>query len=144
MITGQLAFAAAALFTGASFYINAVEHPARMKLADGALLTEWKPAYRRGAALQGPVALAGFLLGAAAYGLAGNIFWLAGALLMIANWPYTLLVVMPTNRRLMATDPADAGTETRAMIGRWELLHRGRTALGAAATLAFAVASAPA
>jgi hypothetical protein len=142
MIIGQLAFTAAAIFTGAALYINAVEHPARMNLADGPLLTEWKPAYKRGTAMQGPIAVAGFLLGAASFALTGDVLWLAGALLMIANWPYTFLVIMPTNRRLMATAPAEAGAATRAMIGRWEQLHRGRTALGAAATLAFALAPA--
>lgn len=141
MITGQLAFAAAALFTGAAFYINAVEHPARLALADGPLLAEWKPAYKRGTVMQGSIAVAGFVLGAAAFALTQQVLWLVGALLMIANWPYTYLAIMPTNRRLMATAPAAAGAATREMIGRWELLHRGRTALGAAATLAFAVAA---
>lgn len=141
MITGQLAFTVAAVFTGAAFYINAVEHPARMQLADGPLLTEWKPAYKRGTVMQGTIAIAGFLLGAASFALTGHVLWLGGALLMLANWPYTFLVIMPTNRRLMAIEPVEAGPASRAMIGRWEQLHRGRTALGAAATLAFALAS---
>ena len=36
---------------------------------------------------------------------------------MLANWPVTLLIIMPVNRRLMAMH--DAGPETRAMIVQW-------------------------
>jgi uncharacterized membrane protein len=64
-----------------------------------------------------------------------------GAVLLIANWPVTFFVIMPTNNRLMATDPAAAGTESQAMIERWGSLHAVRTALGFAACLAFLWAS---
>ncbi len=144
MLTEQLAFASAALFAGAAFYINAVEQPARLKLDTGAMLTEWKPAYKGGTAMQGPLAIAGFLFGAASWALGGNLLWLAGALLMIANWPYTYFVIMPTNRQLMAIEPSEAGAGTRAIIERWNRLHKVRTALGLAATIAFGAASAAA
>jgi hypothetical protein len=60
---------------------------------------------------------------------------------MIANWPVTFFAIMPTNSRLMATDPAAAGPESRAMIERWGSLHAVRTALGFAASLSFLWAS---
>jgi hypothetical protein len=60
---------------------------------------------------------------------------------MIANWPYTLLVIMPTNNRLMATDPAAARADTRKLIETWAALHAVRTALGFAAVLIFLWAS---
>jgi hypothetical protein len=41
----------------------------------------------------------------------------------------------------MATDPAAAGPESRALIERWGTLHQVRTALGFAASLAFLWAS---
>lgn len=141
MLFGQLALVTAAVFTGAAVYINAVEQPARLGLDDRALLAEWKPAYQRGFAMQASLAVVGFLFGAAAWWLGGGAGWLAGALLMIANWPFTLLAIMPTNTRLMGTDLAAAGPESRALIRRWAGLHAVRTALGGAATLTFLWAS---
>jgi hypothetical protein len=137
MLLAPLALAAAALFTGAAFYINFAEQPARLLLDDQALLAEWKPAYKRGYAMQAPLAVAGFLLGLLAWWQSGVSSFLFGALLMIANWPWTIIGILPTNNRLMATAPGAAGPETRAMIVRWGYLHGIRSLLGALATLCF-------
>jgi hypothetical protein len=141
MLTGQLALLVAAVFAGAALYINVAEQPARLALDDQALLAEWKPAYKHGTAMQAPLAIIGFLLGLAAWWQTRHIGLVIGGLLMIANWPVTFLGIMPTNNRLMATDPAAAGPESRAMIKRWDSLHAVRTALGFAASLAFLWAS---
>lgn len=141
MLTGQLALIVAAVFSGAALYINVAEQPARLALDDHSLLTEWKPSYKHGLAMQAPLAVLGFLLGLAAWWQAEHVGWVIGALLMIANWPATFFAIMPTNNRLMATDPAVAGPESRAMIKRWGSLHAVRTVLGFAASLAFLWAS---
>jgi hypothetical protein len=137
MIAGQLALVAAALFTGAALYVSAVEQPARLRLNDEALLSEWKPAYKRGTLMQAPLAILGFLLGLAAWWQTGQGGWIIGGLLMLANWPVTLLVIMPVNKKLMATEPPAAGRESRRLIETWGLLHAARTALGGAATTVF-------
>jgi hypothetical protein len=54
---------------------------------------------------------------------------------LLANWPYTIVVMMPTNRRLMNMPPGAAPAETRGMIGRWGILHAARCALGLAVIL---------
>ena len=108
MIVGQLALIVAAAFAGAAIYINVAEHPARMQLDDRSALIEWKPAYARGFAMQATLAIVGFLLGTLAWWRSGVLAWLLGALVLVANWPFTLLAIMPTNLRLMATDPARA------------------------------------
>ena len=141
MLIGQLALVTAAVFAGAALYISLVEQPARLGLDQRALLAEWKPAYKRGTAMQAPLAVVGFLLGLAARWRTGHAGWALGALLMVANWPFTFFVIMPTNHRLMAVEPAAAGPESRAMIERWGSLHAARTALGFAASLAFLWAS---
>jgi hypothetical protein len=137
MFFGQLALIVAAVFTGAATYINVAEQPARLLLDDRAVLTEWKPAYKRGFAMQAPLAMIGFLLGMAAWWLTGNWRWALGAVLIVANWPYTLFVMMPTNNQLMAMNAASPSDQTRGLLEGWGRLHAGRSALGALATLTF-------
>jgi hypothetical protein len=137
---GPLALSIAALFTGAALYINFAEQPARLQLDDRALLLEWKLAYARGFAMQASLAVAGFLCGAAAWMETRDVRWLLGALILVANWPYTLLAIMSTNNAIKAISPEKSGP-ARALIVKWGGLHAVRTALGAAATAIFVSAS---
>lgn len=137
MIMGLLALTAAALFAGAAIYINIAEQPARLSLDDRALLAQWKPAYARGFTMQATLAVVGFLLGVGAWWSMHNVMWLAGAVVLLANWPYTLLVIMPVNHKLNAIEPDRAGPESRALIVRWGGLHARRTMLGFLATALF-------
>ena len=141
MLAGQFALIVAALFAGAAIYVSVAEQPARLTLDTPALLTEWKPSYSRGAAMQAPLALIGFLLGLVAWWQTGRWPWLLGAALLMANWPYTLIVIMPTNRKLQEASPANPPPESRSLVEKWGALHAGRTALGLAATLIFLWAS---
>jgi len=137
MTIGLLALVVAAVFTGAAVYVNVAEQPARLTLDDRALLTEWKPSYRRGFAMQAPLAMIGFLLGLAAWWQSAHAAFLVGAVAMIAPWPWTMLVIKPVNDTLIATAPERADAASRALIVKWGTLHAVRTALGAIATLAF-------
>jgi hypothetical protein len=137
MLIGDLALIAAALFTGAAFYVNIAEQPARLGLDDQSLLSEWKRSYKRGFAMQASLAIAGCLFGLIAWWQTKELGFLIGAIAMIANWPWTLLGIMPTNNALMATEVATAGPQTRALIVKWGTLHAVRTVLGIVAVVFF-------
>ena len=137
MLAGQLALILAALFAGAAVFVNVAEQPARLALEDKAALLEWQLSYHRAAPMQAGLALASALLGFLAAWLARDWRWLLGALLILANWPYTLLIIKPTNDRLHAIAPERANAETRQLIESWGRLHAGRSALGFAATAAY-------
>lgn len=141
MLSGQLALIVAAIFTGAAIYVNVAEHPARMMLDDASLLVQWKPSYHRGAIMQASIAIVGFLLGLLAWWQSGQWLWLAGAIAMIAPWPWTMFVIMPVNNRLKAMHPAHDGAMSRPFLERWGQLHALRSALGCLATLLYLLAS---
>jgi hypothetical protein len=95
------------------------------------------PAYKRGYVMQASLAIVGGFFELAAYLTVLDWRWLLGALVLLANWPYTIFVIMPINRRLMDTPPECATAETRRMLERWGALHAGRSALGLVATVTF-------
>jgi Domain of unknown function (DUF1772) len=140
MLAGLLALTVAALFTGAAFYVNFAEHPARMKLDTRALLTQWAPSYKRGYTMQATLAVIGCILGLIAAWQTRHPAFVAGALLIVANWPWTFFGIFPVNHKLLAMDPAKAGDEARSLLARWNKLHAVRTGLGALATAAFLLA----
>jgi hypothetical protein len=129
MLAGQLALTGAALFSGAAIYINIAEQPARLQLDDRSLLAEWKPAYKRGYIMQASLVVVGGVLGLVAFLSTLEWRWLPGAVVLLANWPYTVYVIMPTNRRLTDTPPEAPTAETHQMIRQWGVLHSGRSAL---------------
>lgn len=137
MLIGHLALMTAAIFSGAAFYINFAEQPARLALNDGTLLAEWKPSYGNGFEMQAPLALVSGVLGLIAWWLTADWRWMAGAVLILANWPYTLIGIDPTNKRLAAIPNEKADAVARSLIERWGRLHAVRTALGIAAALTY-------
>ena len=136
-LAGLLALVVAALFTGAALYVIVCEQPARLSLDDRALLIEFKPSYKHGAALQAPMSMVAFALGLVAWWQLQDWRWLAGAMSILAPWPWTLLVIRPVNNELLATAPDNAGPQTRALVIRWGHLHLGRLTSGALATALF-------
>ena len=134
MILGILALVAAALFTGAAFYVSFAEHPARSELDDRAQLQQWKFAYRRGTMMQGALAALGFVLGIAAWWQSRDELYIVGAIFMGANWAYTALMIMPVNNELKAIALDEAGEDSHTLLRRWGKLHVKRTMLGVGAT----------
>ena len=127
MLAAHLALVFAAVFAGAAVFVNVAEQPARLALDDPALLLEWQKSYDRAAPMQGGLALLAALLGFLAAWQTRDWRFAVGGLLILANWPYTLLAIKPEQ----------ANAETRQAIISWGYLHGGRSALGVAATLVF-------
>ncbi|OCP17646.1 MULTISPECIES: DUF1772 domain-containing protein [unclassified Ensifer] len=138
---GLLALLTASVFFGAAIYINVAEHPARLHLDDRAALAQWVPAYRRGFEMQASLAIISGLLGAAAWWQSDNPLWGLGAAIIILNWPYTMLLIMPVNQRLETTRLDEVNEETHELLLHWGRLHAGRSALGAIAAVVFLVAA---
>ncbi len=137
MLVGQFAVVVAAIFAGAAIYINIAEHPARMRLEDSPLLAQWKPSYKRGFAMQSSLAVVGCLLGLGAWYLTRDWRWVLGAVVLISNWPFTFVAIMPINNRLMAMAVESPSDEMRGLMVHWGRLHAVRSALGATTTAIF-------
>src|SRR5262249_51858553 len=118
-MAGGVGLATAAAFTRAAVFVNLAEQPARLALPNKAPLAQWRPSYTRGFAMQASLALASALFGLLAFWLTRDWRWLAGAALIFANWPYTLLVILPVNKRIGATPLDAANAETRGLIETW-------------------------
>jgi len=137
MLAGHLALVFAAAFAGAAFYVSFAEHPARLALDDQNSLKQWKPSYEAGYAMQASLATLSGALGLLSAWISHDWRWTIGAVLILANWPYTLIGIVPTNRKLKAVAVCDAGPEVHGMLERWGRLHSLRTVLGIAATVTY-------
>jgi len=137
MWSGYLALLTAAAFTGIAGHVSFAEQPARLRLDPRAMLIQWQTSYPRAAILQVTLLVIATLCGVIAFFHAYDWRWLIGAVLIAAPWPYTMLIIMPTNRQLKETLPEAADEQTHSLIRQWGLLHLVRAGLGALATLEY-------
>jgi hypothetical protein len=90
--------------------------------------------------IQAGLAVLGGVLGAVLWFQSEQLAWLFGGLVLLANWPFTMFAIMPTNKRLLAMQPNQAGAEGRRILLRWGSLHNVRSALGTLAVLFYTYA----
>src|SRR3974390_463325 len=136
-VTQFVAVLATTFFAGAAIYINLVEHPARMGCTTEIAATAWAPSYKRATVMQASLAIVGFLAGVAAWLLGAGVMWLVGALFIFAVVPVTLIVILPTNNRLLAHGRDLASPETRELLVKWGNLHSIRSVLGLVASAVY-------
>lgn len=129
------ATAACALFAGGALYASLVEHPARLACGPPMALAQFRTSYPRGTRLQAPLAVVGCLSAAGAW-LAGEpVAWLVAGVLLGLVVPFTVVAIMPTNRRLLDPALAPDVPETHRLLRRWGHLHLVRTGLGLGALI---------
>lgn len=123
------------LFAGASVYISLVEHPARMACGVEIAAAEFPPTYRRASIMQATLG-AVCLLSSIAVWLAGATFWwLVGGVVLGAVIPFTLIVILPTNKQLLSPTLDRRSAQTERLLARWGRLHAVRSVLSSLALL---------
>ena len=136
-VIGALAVFACSLFAGAAVYISLVEHPARLSCGTDVAARQWAPSYERATVMQVSLALVATLSGLAQWLGGAGASWLVGALLILSVIPYTLVVIRPTNNRLLEPARDNSSDETLRLLETWGRLHAVRSALSVAATLMY-------
>lgn len=130
-----IAIVCAGVFAGAALYVSFVEHPARVACGTELAVKEFGPSYHRGAIMQASLAIAGLIAAVAAWLSTNSMLDLAGGLVLGALVPYTLIVILPTNKRLLDPHLDARSPEAAALLHRWGQLHAVRTAGGVVAFL---------
>jgi uncharacterized membrane protein len=128
---------ACAIFSGAAIYINLVEHPARMRCGTKPAVTEFGPSYHRAAVMQASLAVFGSLMATAAWWMGSSSWWLVGGILLFAVIPFTLIIIMPINKKLLSPDLDKHSDLAHNLLTTWNRLHAVRSFLSFAALLAF-------
>src|SRR4029077_14552666 len=96
-----VAVVACSLFAGAAVYITFVEHPARMQCGVELAATEFAPSYRRATVMQATCAAVSLLSSLAAWLAGASLWWLIAGVLLGSVIPFTLIVILPINKRLL-------------------------------------------
>jgi len=126
---------ACALFAGAAVYIAFVEHPARMQCGVELAATEFAPSYRRATVMQATLAAVGLVSSIAAWLAGAGFWWLIAGVLLGSVIPFTLIVILPTNKRLLSPTLDRRSAEAERLLARWGRLHAVRSVLSALALL---------
>jgi hypothetical protein len=132
-----IAVLSCALFTGAAVYITLVEHPARMQCGVELAATEFAPSYRRATVMQATCAAVGLLSSLAAWLAGAAVWWLVAGALLGSIIPFTLFVILPTNKLLLSPTLDKRSVEAERLLARWGRLHAVRSVLSGLALLLF-------
>ena len=132
-----LATLAAGLFAGAAIYITAVEHPARLACGAELAVREFAPSYHRATLMQAPLALVGGAAGILAAWQRSDLVLALAATLLGAVVPFTLAIMLPTNKRLLNPALDARSPAALELLVRWGRLHAVRSVLGGASFVIF-------
>jgi anthrone oxygenase-like protein len=125
------------LFTGAAVYLSLVEHPARMECGVETAAAEFAPSYRRASILQATLAALGLVSSIAAWLSGASPLWVVAGALLGSVIPFTLIVILPTNKQLLDPTLDRRSALAVQLLARWGMLHAVRSVLSALALLLF-------
>lgn len=128
----------AGAFAGGSLFISLVDHPVRAALGPEVARLHFREMYPRATVLQAPLAAAGSILALCAWLLGAGSAWLLEGLIIGTVVPYTLVFMIPLNRKLMSTVVMD-DEQARCALAAWARGHAVRTVLGLCGFLAAAL-----
>ena len=126
----------AGLSSGAALYVTLVEHPARIECGTALAVTVFGPSYRRATVMQAVLTAIAFLLSIGAWVSTSNSGWLLGGSFVVAVIPFTLIAILPTNKKLLDPSLDRSSDAALRLLKKWGRLHAIRTVLG---MVAFAV-----
>ena len=132
-----IATLSASLFTGASIYINLVEHPARMSCGTALAVAEFAPSYKRATVMQVLLALISFLSSLTAWLMDPSIYWLIGGILIVTVIPFTVIAILPTNKQLLSSSLDKNSEYAQQLLNHWGKLHSIRSLLSLLSLLIF-------
>ncbi len=127
-----------ALIFGYGFSATAVSYPAMMASPRAAAVAYFKPFFHKSNHLQLGLSLAVLAVSFSISYLTGNWWWFGGSVVLQISGPYTIAVLMPVNRRIMAEEADAFSDQMTRDLGVWGKLHLPRTVMAGAIFVLFA------
>ena len=87
--------------------------------------------------MQATLAAVGLISSIAALLDGATFWWLVGGMLLGSVIPFTLIVILPTNKRLLSPALDRRSAEAERLLARWGRLHAVRSVLSGVALLLF-------
>jgi hypothetical protein len=137
MILNIVTTFACGIFAGAAAYVSLVEQPARLSCGITLAVPEWRTSYKRGTVMQASLTIVASLLAFACWWIGKDAAWLLGGMLLFAVIPFTLVMILPTNKELESANLDVSSASAELLLRRWGALHAVRTGLGLVAFLIF-------
>ncbi len=87
--------------------------------------------------MQASLAAVGLISSIAAWIAGVSFWWVVGGVLLGSVIPFTLIVILPTNKRLLSPALDRHSAQTGRLLARWGALHAVRSVLSGLALLLF-------
>ncbi|MCP3928894.1 MAG: DUF1772 domain-containing protein [Bacteroidetes bacterium] len=121
---------------GVALTATIVVHPILLLLKPSSAIEVFKPFFDKTHVIVLAMSIVVSLLALVVSIISGNWWWFIVTLFMHLNGPYTIFMMMPLNRRLMADEVDPESEQTKSDLKNWGYLHGVRTALNGAVFLA--------